>query len=217
MFDNVNYKSHTLGYILREARQQAGYSLRKLAEISGVSASQIHNIETNKYDVSLENYLRICLSLGVPPGLPLEDSLYPLFSFYADDIEGGEKPECFTAEEWKDPQFKNLASSFMGICAATYQHLLSISYPIVFCERIEYPASKMEARFKEIAKEIHHYNSLERLNDSMALKQYPVQVLQSKELVFPEYIRSLCEKYEIEGDAELWLPFFREDSIKLIR
>lgn len=217
VFENITYKRNTLGFILREARQQAGYSLRGLAEISGVSASQIHNIETNKYDVSLENYLRICLSLGLPPGMPLEDALIPNPSFYSEIIEKGPCPESFPPAQWDDSKNRDFISVCLGCHAAVYHYLLTISCPIGFCQHIEYPAPKMRDRYKEVAVIIDQWNSLERLNEIMALKTFPMRVLQGAKLTFPEDVMNKLALVLSGERVAIWMPFFNDESTKFIK
>lgn len=217
VFENITYKSNVLGLILREARRQTGLSLRGLAELSGVSASQIHNIETNKYDVSLENYLRICLCLGLPPGLPLEDALFPKFSFYGGVIASGDCPEGFGSDVWENFSFREFAASYMGCCAAIYQYILSISYPVAYCARIDYPSKEVEIRYKELAQKITAYSSLDRLNEVIMLKEHPLRTLAGNGLVFHSLIMDLHGRL-LEGEkVDLWLPLFNEESIKFLK
>ena len=54
-----------IGKRVAEIRQAKGLSIRKLAELCGVTASNITKIEHGRYNVSIDILGKICESLGV--------------------------------------------------------------------------------------------------------------------------------------------------------
>ena len=60
-------KSHRLviGRKLAEIRKNRGYTVRELAEISGVSFQNVTKIENGKYNVSIDILHKITSALGV--------------------------------------------------------------------------------------------------------------------------------------------------------
>ena len=53
-----------IGEKLAELRKGKGYSMRKLAEMSGVNFANIYKIENGKYNVSIDILGKICDALG---------------------------------------------------------------------------------------------------------------------------------------------------------
>lgn len=53
-----------IGKKLAELRKEKGYSMRKLAEMSGVNFANIYKIENGKYNVSIDILGKICDALG---------------------------------------------------------------------------------------------------------------------------------------------------------
>ena len=54
----------------REIRKSKGYTLRQLAELSGVSYFQIQSIETGRIkleNISVKNFMALCKALEVDP------------------------------------------------------------------------------------------------------------------------------------------------------
>lgn len=53
-----------IGERLAELRRSKGYSMRQLAEMSGVNFANIYKIENGKYNVSIDILGKICDALG---------------------------------------------------------------------------------------------------------------------------------------------------------
>lgn len=53
-----------IGQKIAQLRQERGYSMRHLAEMSGVNFANIYKIENGKYNVSIDILGKICDSLG---------------------------------------------------------------------------------------------------------------------------------------------------------
>lgn len=54
-----------IGIMLTEARNKKGYTLRQLAEVSGVSSQNLTKIEHGKYNVSIDILGKICNALDI--------------------------------------------------------------------------------------------------------------------------------------------------------
>lgn len=59
MMDNREY----IGIKLAELRKSRGYSIRQLADMSGVNFANIYKIENGKYNVSIDILGKICDAL----------------------------------------------------------------------------------------------------------------------------------------------------------
>lgn len=59
-------------YKIKEIRELQGMSIRELEKQSGVSRSQISNIENNKKDTTVTTLYMIAIALGVLPSDLLE-------------------------------------------------------------------------------------------------------------------------------------------------
>lgn len=57
----------TVGEAIRQARKDAGLTQGQLAERAGVHRVYLSNLERNLKSPSLDVFLRLCDSLGVPP------------------------------------------------------------------------------------------------------------------------------------------------------
>ena len=66
----------TLGTNLREARQRSGLTQERVAERSGVHATEVSRIETGKRDPQVSTLERLAKAVGVRPG-QLLDGLPP--------------------------------------------------------------------------------------------------------------------------------------------
>lgn len=53
-----------IGERIAEIRKVRGYSMRQLAEMSGVNFANIYKIENGKYNVSIDILGKICDALG---------------------------------------------------------------------------------------------------------------------------------------------------------
>lgn len=53
-----------IGEKLAELRKAKGYSMRQLAEMSGVNFANIYKIENGRYNVSIDILGKICDALG---------------------------------------------------------------------------------------------------------------------------------------------------------
>lgn len=59
--------SRMAGVIFKKRRMQAGLSLRMVHTLAGVSASQIHNIESGKNGMTLDVFIKLCRVLCLNP------------------------------------------------------------------------------------------------------------------------------------------------------
>ena len=66
----------TVGEIIREQRLSRGWTLKQLAEKSGVHYVQIARVETGVREVRVDTLLRICVGLGV--SMKIFDAAKPL-------------------------------------------------------------------------------------------------------------------------------------------
>lgn len=62
-----------IGNTLKRLRKQRGFSLRKLAELSGLSHSFISDIENYRCNPSIESLQKIASALNVKPHIFLSD------------------------------------------------------------------------------------------------------------------------------------------------
>lgn len=53
-----------IGQTIAQLRQEKGYSMRKLADMSGVNFANIYKIENGRYNVSIDILGKICDALG---------------------------------------------------------------------------------------------------------------------------------------------------------
>lgn len=53
-----------IGKRIAEIRKEKGYTVRRLAELSGVNYSNIGKIENGRYNVSIDILSKICTALG---------------------------------------------------------------------------------------------------------------------------------------------------------
>lgn len=64
-----------MGETIKTAREALNLTLAELGQRCGLSPSFISSLERGKRDVSLENYLSLCVALALPPGGLLIDNL----------------------------------------------------------------------------------------------------------------------------------------------
>ena len=67
MVENVGERQANrtrIGNTIREMREKRELSVRQLAEIAGISYSNLSNIENGRYNVSIDILSRVCAALG---------------------------------------------------------------------------------------------------------------------------------------------------------
>lgn len=113
----------SLGERLKKRRSEAGMSLRKLAELTGVTASFLSQVEHGKVNVSLNSLQNISEALNVPLSYFLSDG-----TASADDTEGGEGLSRVTGDRIAaySPVVKvnERAQLFLPMTGAAYEMLV---------------------------------------------------------------------------------------------
>jgi transcriptional regulator with XRE-family HTH domain len=204
------FESAALGSYLRFQRLRHGLSLRALEEETGVSDSEIHQLETGSQECRLTSFIRICSVLGVPPGLALDDVLVSSFSFFSLKISKDPLFKELCRERWnRNPDELTALPTQIGMYACTAAHLLRCANPKRRAQTFKYPTEALRIAFTEFAGHASEMtSSLERSNILKALQEQPVAELQARGLLELGFLDHLAEAEQ----EDLWWPAYDSAS-----
>jgi transcriptional regulator with XRE-family HTH domain len=88
----ISLDRDAVGVDLKRAREHLRLSLSEVADLSGVAASHIWHLEKGNKNVSLDLFVLVCASLGLPPAQLLNDNLLvrrqPIFERAVEELGG---------------------------------------------------------------------------------------------------------------------------------
>lgn len=78
-----------VGQQLQQARRHRGWSLRQLADVSGLSLTTVHQVETGRTSPGLGTLVSVATALGIPVGALFDDHRPPAPAVH---VAAGERP-----------------------------------------------------------------------------------------------------------------------------
>jgi transcriptional regulator with XRE-family HTH domain len=235
---SVTYTNQNLGAYLKIARQRIGFSLRRLERASGVSDSEIFQIEAGSQKCTLESFVRICSALGVPCGYVLDNVVKVEVDPYFTSMRSGplwaqvEDVVRDLAKEVADETFIKQVALNLSMMAAFAAHLIRCSRPSARAKEMGYPDDKIKAAFLRFTDWIESDPSpLERLSVLSALVLDPLQEMHRLRLLEEGTVKSFVDminrgekkgylgaRYEklagVELSKPLWTPFIPTETFE---
>ncbi len=223
----ILYYSRLVGAYLRIVRTAAGFSLRDLEAMSGVSDSEIFKVESGAQDCRLESYVRICGALGITWGHALDNCLAGQFACYVDKIPGHaffKGAEKIVDAEYPVDGFIELLAVNIAMCAAFMAHLIRCSRPSERARDQDYPSPYIKEKFCAFGDVMQKRMApLDRLSFLKVIESDPLEALIAAKLmdhqILKDFIAAQSKKksesmggrlerdYGISTDAPTWTPF----------
>jgi transcriptional regulator with XRE-family HTH domain len=188
----IIFASKTLGIYLRLARLRAGFSLRDLEKRSGVSDSEIFQVESGSQECRLASFVRICAALGIPCGHVLDNVVSSNFAPYFKKIMENPSIERLTGDGCEVVR-KPLAL-ILAMMASFAAHLVRCSRPSDRAKSTDYPSDQIKASFLQFASSLESEEApLERLSILKALSDDPIAEMSRLALLDVKAIKSLLQ------------------------
>jgi transcriptional regulator with XRE-family HTH domain len=206
------WDTRTLGGWLRWLRGDRGFSIRRLAAISGVDDSEIHRIETGQSECRISSLIKLCAAVGASPGYVLDRAMSSNAGEFkrrilADpDFEALLSRLCVKDKDVAERIAMNLASA----CVLT-AILLRSSDPLSRVKADLFPQPEWEKRFVAFASKIAAMDeNVERANILDGLLAFPVRELSNQGLLAESILNAQAESYgkpRAEREDFGWAPW----------
>ena len=199
---------------LRWLREGQGLSQRALEDLTGVSQSEIHKIETSQQECRLSSFAVICSELGVPPGWVLDLMISSNVGLFRQRLLSEATFRVILADMavTNEEQAKTLAIPVSCACVLA-SILLRTSAPIRRAAVAAYPNPDWQERFRLFAHRLQsQMTPQERLTASQELRQRPCVALHKLGLLSRRSIelhRSALELPPVERRKQqfAWAPW----------
>jgi transcriptional regulator with XRE-family HTH domain len=217
IFDKVR-----MGAMMRSARVEAGYSLRQLEQVSGVSDSEISKVESGSQDCRLESFVRVSAALGLPAG-HLIDSVVTgdLLYFYPLVVQSA----AFKQLPKKPVGAEHILGYNLASCASFYAHLIRCSRPERLAQLVVYPSKSLHQLFLASAASLETWPRHKRISTIKALRENPMSALSgigvldidfagdvilalmNESWSKPDWWEPVLKWCKLPKDFPVWLPF----------
>lgn len=221
---DILYMRNLLGVHLRQARDGAGFSIRKLEEFSGVSNSEISRVENGSQECRLESFVRICAALGIPCGQILDQVVFGQPQLYEEKI-AAQPAVVKLLDRLKELGPLYLAN--MGIIASFAAHLIRCNRPADMARAVDYPDEGLRTVFLKFADLVELVRTPgDRLKLLELLRDNPLAVLMHYGLCDSEVVtrtlkalaegnsvadsesrKTILAAAKVRSDLPVWLPF----------
>jgi len=190
------------------ARAECGLTLRELAELTGISHSEIYKIESGGRECRLESLVHICAALGLPVGRLIDEITLAGAGFHSTLPNDPAFSELVREQYPVDPPSIALIASNLASCCGLALHLTRCAYATRAAGRIRYPVEDLKARFLAYASRVDAIESpLARLKLAMGLKSNPIQSLASQNLLSEKFVKHVLEAAPVLNSAAGLLSF----------
>jgi transcriptional regulator with XRE-family HTH domain len=187
---NLEIYPNTMGNYLRRIRLENAFSLRELANITGVSHSEIYKIEAATQDCRLRSFIKICGSLGLSPGRVIDDLIIDSDIGYSDRIQ--KEPDFIKLVKTHLPEEGCYAihlADYISCCSSVAACLSLYSNASRKAESIAYPKEEMRQSYQQFARRWDACNdAFERFSFLNALKRTPMSELKNQHLYCESYM-----------------------------
>ena len=175
----LSYKQTTLGFFLRKARMDLGYSLREVQKITGISRSRINRLEHGDFDATVDTFVRLCVALGLPPGTLVEDCIYSDVTYFRLKLKTDDGLRVLiTDNKWTAIQKEEMLISFCAGCCTKLAELLWASDPVAHSGGEVLPVKELYKPYLAAAERIKGtFSSEDRVNTITALDRTPFEEL----------------------------------------
>lgn len=130
-----------IGKIIRKARENLRYSYRELAELSGVSASQLLRIESGEFEFSVTKFMQVAEALGLSVGMILDTAMFRsgarMKSYSSKALRTFVAKKGLSAEESENQLL--MVSGFVDGLAEVAATLILSSNPEAMCFYFDHP------------------------------------------------------------------------------
>jgi transcriptional regulator with XRE-family HTH domain len=187
-----------LGGYLRGTRLRNGLSLRDLERKSGVSDSEIFNIESGDQECRLSSLVKLCAALGVPTGIVLDQVVSSNFMHFWEHVSQDVALSRLT-RRWlrRNPMVDHGIETQLAIFCSVVADLLRCSNAFKKAHSFTYPKDGDELRkaFEDFARRLDSLDDpLGRSSILTALNKEPVRELEIQRVLCIEFLDSLVEE-----------------------
>ena len=188
------------GAVIRITRGRLGWSTQRLADETGLAASELGRIENGDQECRLDSFIRITSALGLNAGALLDLVVTSSFAFFDRRIRGGDEIDvvCTQWEIANTPEIGLVSGDFACI-AAVASHLLRASDPVRIASGIQYPeGSELSSLLAGFARRVSGFSFSKRVTYSSLLRDKPIQFLRTNGLLDEVYHKERIEAWRRE-------------------
>lgn len=179
------WQTANLGGWLRWLRGDRDFSIKRLARLSGVAASEIHKIETGRQECRIQSLLKMCAVLGASPGWILERAMSSCQGIFLQMIlTDADFPALKERFKIASPELAKEVASILTCACETAAFLLRCSDPVSRLEGVSFPHEEWRKRFTVFAEKIAATGeSVDRASILEGLYSNPVRELSNQGLL----------------------------------
>ena len=195
----IDLELETIGGVLKKARENLGYSYRKLSEKCGVSPMQLLRIEQGKHEYSLAKFVRVCVALGVPVGSIIEHATVFNYDFKRHPIPADVLKLIGSKS---DPEFKKKQNGFDVFIWNAFQsvrRIITDASALAAIREYSFTSERLRINYERFAHEVEAWTNRERVAALEALQNDPYKKLTSLGLFNAELVASFINREADQG------------------
>jgi transcriptional regulator with XRE-family HTH domain len=194
--DAFQWNRNRLGRWLRFLRESHGYSLVRLAALTGLPHSEIYKVEVGQQECRIETLVALCHALGVTHGWILDRALWCNPSIFKQSLS----IDALTVEMWRrlrvhDETLQTALIDTLSIACARAAVILRASHPRSLVSADDYPHVEWRLKFEAFAVKVERMggNSLDRAVMLHDLAVVPFRRMLNLNLVAEKALRAEAE------------------------
>jgi DNA-binding Xre family transcriptional regulator len=189
-----------------------GYSIGKLAAISGVNHSEIHRVETGQTECRISTLLMLCAALGAAPAWLLDRVLWSnVGEFRQRILIDPDFAALMTRLIVSSDSVKSMIASNLACACVLASILLRCSIPQSRVKEVSFPQPEWKLVFTEFAAKIAPMEeTIDRANILDGLLSFPVRELSNQGLLPEAILREQAEAHSKHSKYRaqyLWSPW----------